>query len=505
MKPIVRSLQQLLPGGYWVGAADVAVRHVTADSRHVKPGDLFVAIRGARVDAHDHLQQAASGGAVAAVVERHVETAAVPQYVVPCSSTAYARLCMHQQIGSALPPACVGVTGTNGKTTTTFMLRSILQAAGLQTGLIGTIETCDGVEQQPSTMTTPTADVIARHVRSMLNRGTSHCVVEISSHALVQKRCAGLDLSAAAITNITQDHFDYHRTEESYRAAKAKIVELLHPDAPLLINMDDKGCRSVLPHVAAHCPMITYSTEDRAAELKATSIRRTHRSQRVSLQLAQGTAEFRLRLIGRHNVSNSLAAAGLAEQLGVRLKHIVAGLEAIAAVPGRLERVNEGQPFQVLVDYAHTPDALSRSLETIREFVPGRLICVFGAGGDRDRTKRPLMGSAASAADFAIVTADNPRSEPPQDIIRDIASGFSSGTSFSCEPDRRQAIAQAIRTAEPGDVVLIAGKGHEDTQEVCGQYSKFDDRDVARQILLQGSAEHSPPSLPSVFSLPRMA
>jgi UDP-N-acetylmuramoyl-L-alanyl-D-glutamate--2,6-diaminopimelate ligase len=316
----------------------------------------------------------------------------------------------------------------------------------------------------------------------MVRNGCHHGVVEISSHALDQHRCTALQLSVAAITNVTQDHFDYHQSAGSYRAAKALIANLLHCDAPLLLNADDPGCQQLVRDSSIHAPIIWYGTTDQA-ELQADLITRTHRSQRIKLRLAQGSAEVRLRLIGQHNVSNALAAAAMAEQLGIEISSIVAGLESVSCIPGRMQRIDEGQPFQVLVDYAHTPDAISRCLQTVRQFTPGRLHCVFGAGGDRDRSKRPLMAAAASVADVVYVTSDNPRTEDPWQIIRDVEAGFDQGQSYICEVDRRSAIKQAFETAEPGDVVVIAGRGHEQVQVVGTQQHTFDDRQVARLLL----------------------
>lgn len=499
------NLQQLLHKARFAGCQDISVSQVRDDSRTIQPGDVFVAISGTRCDGHDFLKAAVASGARAVVTERFVEDLPVPQCVVSCSATAYARICMALNCGPSPAITSAGITGTNGKTTTSFMLRSILRQAGLATGLISTIENCDGDCSQPASMTTPSADAVAAQFRRMVQRQTSHCVVEISSHALVQKRCAAVPLSAAAVTNVTQDHFDYHKTADAYRCAKAQIAGLLYPDAPLLLNYDDEGCRLLAAELPSEVPVISLGVDYSGAELRAAVLSKTHRSQRVQLTLAQGSAEVRLRLIGQHNVSNSLAAAGLAEQLGVRLKDIVSGLEAVHSVPGRLERISEGQPFQVLIDYAHTPDALLHSICTIRDFVPGRLICVFGAGGDRDRSKRPQMGAAAASADLAIVTTDNPRSESTQSIIRDITDGFSSQATYLTEPDRRSAIARAFEAAEPGDVVLIAGRGHESTQQIGNQHVSFDDRVVSRQLLQEREDTGAVTGLTPVFSLPRSA
>lgn len=509
------TLQQLLPSTilnqHWADAAaanraaQIVVTGVTADSRNVTAGDVFVAVAGTRADGHQFVRQAVANGAVAVVTEMPIEGISVPQYVTECSASLFAQMCMTLNVGTRCPIVCAGITGTNGKTTASWMLRSILQAAGLRTGLVGTIETDDGVECAQSNITTPTADALALHMRRLMDQRATHSVMEISSHALVQKRCAGTQLSAAAITNITQDHFDYHHTVDAYRKAKASITELLHADAPLLLNLDDPGCQYVMDRLVGSAAVITYGVNNPEAELRAALLQKNHRSQRIRLELAQGDAEIRLRMIGEHNVANSLVAAGLAEQLGIRLADIVEGLESLHTVPGRLERIDEGQSFQVLVDYAHTADALKRCLTTIRDFVPGRLICVFGAGGNRDQSKRPKMGAAASIADYCIITSDNSRNEDPQVIADQLSQGCAAGTEYEIQLNRRDAIAQAFAVAHPGDVVLLAGKGHESVQEIGNRRTRFDDREVARTLLQEMAASQTVADLQPRFSLPKSA
>ena len=503
MIPKTISLQQWLPDAQIFGCDDIVVSQIQSDSRRVLPGDVFVAVCGIRSDGHSHIADAVIRGAVAVITERRASSLSIPQAIVPCSATAFAKLSMLLQVGPQPPVTLAGITGTNGKTTTAWMVRSILEAARLRTGIVGTIETSDGINRWPSTLTTPAADALARQMQEMVNQQTSHCVMEVSSHALQQKRCAALRFAVAAITNITHDHLDYHQTLEKYSSVKASIAALLHTDAPLLVNLDDSGCRRIMNQLTT-APVVTYGIDAEDAELRATELSKTHRSQRVCLHLAQGDAELRLRLIGKHNLSNSLVAAGIAEQLGIGIKDIVAGLERLTSVPGRLERIDEGQSFQVLVDYAHTPDALERSILTLRNHVPGKLICVFGAGGNRDISKRPEMGKAASLADVCIVTSDNPRDEDPVEILRNIAEGFIRPARFELEVDRQQAILRAFRMAEPGDVVLLAGKGHEGTQEIAGHRHCFDDRDVARR-LLRVSGAGNVAELQPVFSMPRSA
>ncbi len=502
MNPTALSLQRLFPAASFVGCGNVTVSRICCDSRQVVPGDVFIALPGSRCDGHSYVRQAIAAGASAVLVQRPVSGLRVPQCVVSDTQIAYARICSALAGNPDRRLTTAGITGTNGKTTTAFLLRSILEQAGHRSGLLGTVEFNDGLNSIAAPLTTPTADVIAGLMSDMVHCGSTHCVMEVSSHALHQKRCAGLQLAAAAITNITQDHFDYHQTAENYRSAKAQIATLLHSDAPLLLNLDDPGCRQLLEENTFSNPVISVGLTD-TAELRATVLSTTHRSQRVRLHLAQGDAEIRLKLIGRHNVMNALMAAGLAEQLGMQLPQITAGLERLTAIPGRLERIDEGQPFQVLVDYAHTPDALANCLSTVRQFTPGRLICVFGAGGERDRSKRPLMAAAASAADAVVVTSDNPRSEDPKRIIDDVISGFPSTCRFECEIDRAQAILHAFRKAEPGDVVLIAGKGHESTQTIGDVTTPFDDREVARRQLHEFAASGAFTQMHPVYSLTR--
>lgn len=483
MSVISVSLRDVLPEARFVRSADVVVESVTNDSRRVQPGCVFVAIQGGRSDGHDFVAAAARNGAAAVVVSREIPDLPVPQCVVTCPATAFARLSMVLQQLSPTDLTCAGVTGTNGKTTTTWMLRAILQAARLQSGLVGTIENSDGVSSTPASLTTPVADTLAAQLRAMVDVGSTHAVMEVSSHALVQQRCAAVRFSAAAITNVTHDHLDYHGTAKEYERAKAGIVDLLHADAPLLFNAADPGCLRIHEYVSRRCPTISFSANGQPAELTAEVLTRTHRSQRLRLHLAQGDAVVRIRLIGQHNVENALAAAGLAEQLGVRLEDIAVGLESVTAVPGRLERVDEGQPFQVFVDYAHTPDAVCKVISTVRKSVPGRLICVLGAGGDRDRSKRALMGHAGGHADVCIVTSDNPRTEDPEKIVEEVAAGVPSDRQLLCETDREKAIRDAFSVAETGDAVLIAGKGHETTQVLSGETLPFDDRLVSRRLL----------------------
>jgi len=482
MNPKSVSLTELLPDAQFEPHQSVSFTHVSCDSRKIQPGSVFAAIGGSEQDGHDYVDAAVAAGAVAVVSERPLQGLPVPQVIVPSSARAFGQLCQAIHGNPAQQLNIAGITGTNGKSTTAWLLRNILQVAGYRSGLLGTIQYSDGHNDYKPRLTTPDADLQSQLMAAMVRNGARHCVMEISSHALHQQRCGGVELAAGLITNITHDHLDYHRSAAEYRSAKSLIADLLHCDAPLLLNADDSGVRRLVSEGVLSCRTILFG-ESEEAELRATVLRQTHRSQRIRLSLAQGDADVRVRLIGRHNASNCLAAAGMAEQLGIGLREIVAGLVGTSGVPGRLERVDEGQPFQVYVDYAHTPDALRHCLQTVRSFTHGNLICVFGAGGDRDRQKRPGMAQAASVADRVFLTSDNPRSESPEEIIADILRGFSSGRHVDVDTDRREAIRRALETAQPGDAVVVAGKGHEQCQVIGMESQFFDDRLVVREIL----------------------
>jgi UDP-N-acetylmuramoyl-L-alanyl-D-glutamate--2,6-diaminopimelate ligase len=388
-----------------------------------------------------------------------------------------------------------GVTGTNGKSTTSWLLQSILQAAGHQTGLMGTIHHHTGVATVPSMMTTPDVQQQAELFAEMRRLGTDHCVMEISSHALDQDRCSEVTLAAAAITNITQDHFDYHGTFEEYRRAKLKISDLLPDHLPLLLCSDDGECRKAAEELTVNRNILTYGL-NAEAELQAVIESTDAFGATMRLRLQNSTIPVRSHLIGQHNVQNCLAAAGMAEQLQVSAAAIVQGLENVRIVPGRLQMIDEGQPYHVYVDYAHTPDGIRHCLQTVRKVTTGRLICVFGAGGDRDRKKRPLMAQAAEEADVIVVTSDNPRSEHPERIIDEIIEGFSPQSRsrvIRCG-DRMEAFRIALTTAHPQDSVVIMGRGHETLQQIKDRDIMFDDGIVVRSLLRQ-LRQHVAPSV----------
>jgi UDP-N-acetylmuramoyl-L-alanyl-D-glutamate--2,6-diaminopimelate ligase len=440
-----------------VGRAPVAISDLAYDARAVVPGTLFFCVPGARFDGHDFATDAVERGAHALVVERPLELA-VPQLVVADARKAMA-VAADEFFGRPTEQLEIaGVTGTNGKTTTVYLLHSILDAAGRRPGLVGNVEIRVGDEQRVAVRTTPEAIDLQRTFREMLDAGNRSCVLEATSHGSELHRLHRVHFDALVFTNLTQDHLDFHGTMDRYFAAKRRLFT---PDVRAVVNVDDAYGRR-LARELANATTFGFAED---AEVRPDAL-----------------AGVELKLRGRFNVLNALGAIAAARTLEIEQRAIADGIAAVQAVPGRMEEIDEGQPFVVLVDYAHTPDALENVLRTAREFADGRVICVFGAGGDRDREKRPHMGEVGSRlADLVIVTSDNPRSEQPDAIVSEIAAGASGDVTILV--DRRAAIEAAVGWARAGDVVVIAGKGHEQGQEARGAKTPFDDREVARQAL----------------------
>ncbi len=475
-----------------IGSMKTEVFGITSDSRQVKEGDLFVAFRGEHVDAHRFVGQAAERGAVAALVEEPVAVA-ITQLVVP-STRRIAPFVAHRLLGD--PTAfmtMVGVTGTNGKTTTTMLLERILIQAGRDVGLIGTIaqRTSRG-DLRESSMTTPESVELAKVLKEMRDLGMNTVVMEVSSHALELHRVAGIPFRVAVFTNLTQDHLDFHASMEAYGAAKGKMfgrlgnafVPLADGGVPVaVLNADDAWSARYAQDTVQQ--VVTYGIRE-PADVRATEVAIRADGASFALQSFAGEAHVRLRMTGRFSVYNALAAIAASLALGVPLDVIVRALEVVAGVPGRFERVEAGQSFTVLVDYSHTPDSLENALTTIAEFCEGRIITVVGCGGDRDRTKRPLMaGIATKYSDFTVLTSDNPRTEDPEAIIDDMEAGLGADVRdrYTRIVQREAGIQDAIARARPGDVILIAGKGHETYQIVGTVKHDFDDRKVAASII----------------------
>ena len=451
----------------------VEIGGLAYDNRMVEPGTLFFCVPGFTRDGHDFAADAVSRGAAALVVARPVD-AGVPEVQVTdvraAMATAAARF--HGDPTASLP--VVGVTGTNGKTTTAFLVRALLEAAGRRCGLLGTVTSFVAGEERPTVRTTPEAIDLQRIFRDMLDGGDTACAMEISSHALELRRADAIHVAAAVFTNLTQDHLDFHPTMEDYFLAKRRLFA-----SPLtaarVVNADDPYGR----RLAEEFPDAVTFGIDADAAYRAVDVRTGFAGTDCVFETPDGRFDVHVPLPGRFNVANALGAWAAVRALGAQ----VSSLPASARVPGRFEPVDEGQPFAVLVDYAHTPDSLENVLRAARELADGRVIAVFGAGGDRDRGKRPLMGEiGARLADVCLVTSDNPRSEDPEAIIAEILAG--AGREVEHDADRRRSIHRAIGLAEPGDVVVIAGKGHEQGQEFAGgRKEPFDDVAVAREAL----------------------
>lgn len=477
------SLRRLLPSASFIGCADVVANDAADHSADCNDQTVFAALPGAAHHGIQFVHEAVARGAVAILSDRPLPNIPVPQCIVADARSAYAELCHALYAYPSWRLGMVGVTGTNGKTTTTWLTRAMLRRAGYPTGLLGTIEYSDSIDRAPAILTTPDSKTLAGWLSQMTDRRARFAAIELSSHALEQRRCSGTLLDVAVVTNVTQDHFDYHGDAAAYLAAKARILSMLKRGGLVVLNADDAGSLSLADRVPATAQLCTFGI-DRPAQLTAERIRASRDGCTFVLQYGAERVEARTALVGRHNVSNCLAAAAAGLHVGLSLAAVAEGIESLAAVPGRLERIECGQPFAVYVDYAHTPHALQRTLAAVRELTSGRVLCVFGAGGDRDRGKRPLMGRAAALADVVVVTSDNPRSEDPQSIIEQILAGLPrEECQVHVDVHRERAIAWALKQAQPGDSVVIAGKGHERVQIVGNTCIPFDDRAVCRRQL----------------------
>lgn len=478
-----------------VFGGDPIVCGVAEDSRRVEPGQIFVATRGVKSDSHLFISDAVEAGAVAVVTEQHVSAyPGVAIVQVKDSRDALGRLA-HAAYGNPSEDMLVlGVTGTNGKTTTTYLLEAILTAAGYNVGVLGTIEYRYAGQRVEALNTTPSSSHLARMFSEMKQAGVNAVAMEISSHAADQRRISGIALDGCILTNVTQDHLDYHGTMESYTQAKLQIFTdfLQRPskkrnaeDRIAAVNIDDPRVQAVVNGIPGR--VLTFGI-DSPADFEAQNIKFSADSTSFRLKLGESLVDLKSHLVGKYNVLNVLGAVSVAHGVGVALDAIRDGLVSIDVVPGRLETIREGQDFLVLVDYAHTPDALERVLQNARHMTQNRLVVVFGCGGDRDPGKRPLMGKVAGdLADIIVVTSDNPRTEDPVKIVEDVMHGVENSAAtqktVNVLPDRRAAIGYAINAAEAGDVVVIAGKGHEDYQILGMEKHHFDDREEARNFL----------------------
>lgn len=475
-------------------ASPLAVSSVEYDSRAVEPGALFVAVRGFVTDGHGYIADAAARGAVAALVEEKTGADGIKEVVVPDTRRALG-LVSHELYGRPSEHLSVhGVTGTNGKTTTTYLIDSILRAAGRRTGVIGTLGYRIAGSSVPSERTSPESLDVARLLVKMLEAGTEAVSMEVSSHALALDRAVGMKFDTATFTNLSRDHLDFHRTLDEYAAAKRRLFELLEgdawkPGATAVVNIEDNFGRELSEHLAAseRVGLITYGMS--IGDVRATEVSATASGTIGRFSTPDGPVSVRLSLIAGFNVLNALAATAVAVSQGIPTDAIEHGLASVGRVEGRLEPVNAGQRFAIVVDYAHTPDALSKVLSALDDIAEGRIITVFGCGGDRDRGKRPIMGAIAMRqSDVVVVTSDNPRTESPGAIIKEIVAGTSAGgraQSIDVIEDRASAIRHAVSLARDGDIVLIAGKGHEDYQIVGKAKLHFDDREIAEAAVAE--------------------
>ena len=475
------------------------VLDIAHDSRKVKQGSLFVAVRGFHSDGHTFISQALQQGAVAIIAEEQTlrDTDQAPILCVPDTRTALARIAAAFYHRPSQRLKLIGITGTKGKTTTSYLVKSIIEAAGLSTGLIGTIDYRVGDRVYPAPNTTPESLELQALLAEMVGARAAYCVMEVSSHALALGRTESCVFEAAVFTNLAQDHLDFHKDMGSYFEAKQQLFIGLGADKTAVINADEAVSPDIISRTKA--TVYTYGMTTAARIHPVQAIGHTIDGLSFSVDTPSGIVAVTSPLVGRHNVYNILAAIGVGVSQGFSAETIGRGIAAMRAVPGRMEKVEEGQPFGVIVDYAHTEDSLAKLLEAVREVTQGRIITLFGCGGDRDRTKRPKMGSVVmKKSNIAIVTTDNPRTEDPLAIIEAIEAGMISAgarvasaaeaqrgvpgrTPYLVIADRAQAIAAAIALAKRGDVVVLAGKGHEDYQIIGEQKVHFDDREVARE------------------------
>lgn len=496
----IDQLSGAVEGGRILGDGSAEVTDLAYDSRKAGPGTLFFCVPGERADGHEFAPAVVAAGAVALVVERELELE-VPQLLVADARAAMAPLAARFHGDPTAELRVVGVTGTNGKTTTAFLVREILEAAGVQCGLLGTVKQVVGGAEEAVERTTPEAIDLQATFRRMLDAGDRACAMEVSSHAMALHRADAIHFEVALFTNLTQDHLDFHADMEDYFRAKRMLFEAGPGTA--IANVDDPYGR----RLAEEFECVTFSAEGAEADYSARDVSFDAGGAEFTMarqpagsdadtgsdepgggkersQAGGGEIRVRTGLPGHFNVANALGAFATAAAMGIDDETAAVGLAGAARVPGRFEPIDEGQAFTVLVDYAHTPDSLENVLRAARRLTAGRLIAVFGAGGDRDRDKRPKMGRAgAELSDLAVVTSDNPRSEDPEAIVAEVAAG-AEGEGVEVEVDRRAAIALALRRAAPGDTVVIAGKGHEQGQEFeDGRKVPFDDREVAREEL----------------------
>lgn len=483
----LKKLLAAVPNASIVGRTDRDVAGIAYDSRRVQRDTLFVALRGEKTDGHQFVDQAVEKGATVIVYDREAKTPHATLVRVENARHAMATLAAAFYNRPVRRLKMAGVTGTNGKTTTTFLIKHICDRAGMRCGLIGTVRYEIGERILPAVRTTPESLELQELLGQMANAACKAAAMEVSSHAIAQERTRGLEFDVAVFTNLTQDHLDFHGTMQAYFESKLKLftelaVQQHKKKVAAVVNLDDSYGAKIVERLGKEVPVVTYGMGVHA-DFRALNYRPEFSGTSYQLDANGKSYLVRVPLIGRFNVANSLAALAAANSLGIPLRDAILSLGKAPQVPGRLEAVPAKRQFQVFVDYAHTPDAMLNVLKTVRELSPRKVICVFGCGGDRDRAKRPLMAHAADQnADFSIITSDNPRKEDPDAIIAEVEKGFRSER-YEKITDRAQAIARAVSLAQPRDIVVIAGKGHEAYQEFADHTIPFDDIAVARRAL----------------------
>ena len=481
LREILKGLECKISGA----SADISISSVTDDSRLVKNGSLFVAVKGSAKDGRLFIDDAVKSGARAIVSDRDFKAGeGLTRIIVADSKIALGIIASNFYGNPSGHMKVIGITGTNGKTTITYLVENILRCAGIEPAVIGTVSHRLKGSVLPSKNTTPGILEIQSLLSMMLVDSSPACaVMEISSHALDQGRVNGIGFDAGVFTNITSDHLDYHKTRSEYFKAKSKLFAHLKENGTAILNNDDALVASLAGVIGKK--VVTYGIAE-GSQIRASGINISPDASTFTVSTPEGPIDISSSLIGPHNVSNCLAAIAAAQAIGIKNDAIACGIKNTVSVPGRLEPIEEGQPFKVFVDYAHTEDALGNILPALRASARGKIITVFGCGGDRDRSKRPLMGVAACRfSDHVIITSDNPRGEDPLKIIEDIESGIRGGFSnYEAIPDRKEAIAAALERADRSDIVVIAGKGHENYQIIKDKIIHFDDREVAREVLM---------------------
>jgi UDP-N-acetylmuramoyl-L-alanyl-D-glutamate--2,6-diaminopimelate ligase len=489
----LQELINLLPNTIIQGSTEVLITDLAQDSRKIMAGTLFVCLSGVKNDGHDYIMQAYRQGAVAVLVEKDVENIPQDLTIIKVANTRTAMMVIAPYFFEypSHKLRMIGVTGTNGKTTTTYLIRSILQQAGFEVGVIGTIQNSIGDRVIPAQNTTPDVIDLQKLLNQMVEAGMDYVVMEVSSHALALNRVAGCEFDVGIFTNMTRDHLDFHGTFENYLEAKTKLFQSLSNEAnrkmgkSAIINADDKAAISILEKTK--CKTITYGIHNQV-DLQAKNANIQATGAQFDINGSFGVLPLRLKITGLFNVYNVLSAVGAALAEGIEPSIIKTALEGFQSVPGRFELIDVGQPFSVIVDYAHTPDGLENILKTAQQIAARRIIVVFGCGGDRDKTKRPIMGQlAATYGNVVIATSDNPRTEDPDSILSEIENGIlevlTEGKVYEKIRDRRQAIERALHLAEADDIVIIAGKGHENYQILKDRTISFDDKEVAKAII----------------------